>query len=118
MQLNKHDVGYTSFFDKKRTSFPQINIRMGMMECKRQGVHKLFSSNGTKQAYSKFNFPSNMPIRLAITLRKDCAERSEAIVLRKTGGRQNEVLLRTLKRTRLAQRVHVSTKKMTRGVNY
>jgi len=35
---------------------------MGMMECKRQGVHKLFSSNGTKQAYSKFNFPSNMPI--------------------------------------------------------
>ena len=45
---------------------------MGMMECKRQGVHKLFSSNGTKQAYSKFNFPSNMPIRLATTLRKDC----------------------------------------------
>ena len=43
-----------------------------MMECKRQGVHKLFSSNGTKQAYSKFNFPSNMPIRLATTLRKDC----------------------------------------------
>ena len=27
------------------------------------------------------------------------AERSEAIVLRKTGGRQNVVLLRTLKRT-------------------
>ena len=45
---------------------------MGMMECKRRGVHKLFSSNGTKQAYSKFNFPSNMPIRLATTLRKDC----------------------------------------------
>ena len=60
------------FFDKKRTNFPQINIRMGMMECKRQGVHKLFSSNGTKQAYSKFNFPSNMPIRLATTLRKVC----------------------------------------------
>ena len=30
------------------------------------------------------------------------AERSEAMVLRKTGGRQNVVLLRTLKRTRLA----------------
>ena len=34
------------------------------------------------------------------------AERSEAIVLRKSGGRQNVVLLRTLKRTRLAKRVH------------
>ena len=45
---------------------------MGMMECKIQGVHKLFSSNGTKQVCSKFNFPSNMPIRLATTLRKDC----------------------------------------------
>ena len=45
---------------------------MGMMECKRHRVHKLFSSNRTKQAYSKFNFPSNMPIRLATTLRKDC----------------------------------------------
>ena len=33
------------------------------------------------------------------------------------GGRQNEVLLRTLKRTRLAQRVHAQ-KKTTRGVNY
>ena len=44
---------------------------MGMMECKRQGVHKLFSSNGTKQAYSKFNFPSNMPICLATTLEKN-----------------------------------------------
>ena len=30
------------------------------------------------------------------------AERSEAMVPRKTGGRQNVVLLRTLKRTRLA----------------
>ena len=30
------------------------------------------------------------------------AKQSEAIVLRKTGGRQNVVLLRTLKRTRLA----------------
>ena len=30
------------------------------------------------------------------------AERSEAMVQRKTGGRQNVVLLRTLKRTRLA----------------
>ena len=30
------------------------------------------------------------------------AEQSEAMVLRKTGGRQNVVLLRTLKRTRLA----------------
>ena len=41
------------------------------------------------------------------------AERSEAIVLRKTGGRQNEVLLRTLKRTRLAQRVHVCFNKFS-----
>ena len=31
------------------------------------------------------------------------AERSEVIVLRKKGGRQNEVLLHTLKRTGLAQ---------------
>ena len=44
---------------------------MGMMECKRHGVHKLFSPNRTKQAYSKFNFPSNMPIRLATTLSKE-----------------------------------------------
>ena len=43
-----------------------------MMECKRHGVHKLFSPNRMKQAYSKFNFPSNMPICLATTLRKDC----------------------------------------------
>ena len=35
------------------------------------------------------------------------AERSEAFVLRKTGGRQNVVQLRTLKRTRLASREHV-----------
>ena len=34
------------------------------------------------------------------------------------GGRQNEVLLRTLKRTRLAQRVHACLEKTTRGVNY
>ena len=33
------------------------------------------------------------------------AKRSEAIVLRKTGGRQNEVLVRTLKRTRLSPQV-------------
>ena len=33
---------------------------------------------------------------------KIMAKRSEAMVLRKTGGRQNVVLLRTLKRTRLA----------------
>ena len=35
------------------------------------------------------------------------AERSEAFVLRNTGGRQNVVQLRTLKRTRLASREHV-----------
>ena len=38
---------------------------------------------------------------------KIMAERSEAFVLRKTGGRQNVVQLRTLKRTRLASREHV-----------
>ena len=45
---------------------------MVMMECKRHGVHKLFSPNRRIQAYFKLNFPSNMPIRLATTLRKDC----------------------------------------------
>ena len=35
------------------------------------------------------------------------AERSKAMVLRKTGGRQNVVLLCTLKRTRLAKRGHI-----------
>ena len=71
MQLYTHNVGNTSFLQQKANKLTQANIHIVMMECKRHGVHKLFSLNRTKQAYSKFNFPSNMPIRLATTLRKD-----------------------------------------------
>ena len=46
------------------------------------------------------------------------AERSEAFVLRKTGGRQNVVQLRTLKRTRLASREHVGWKHRQLGYTY
>ena len=50
-------------------------------------------------------FQASAYLFASIRLRKLCpllAERSEAMVQRKTGGRQNVVLLRTLKRTRLA----------------
>ena len=52
---------------------------------------------------------TNILWKIIVDKKKDIimAERSEAFVLRKTGGRQNVVQLRTLKRTRLASREHV-----------
>ena len=57
---------------KSEQAYPKFIYAWVWWNAKDTGVHKLFSSNRTKQAYSKFNFPSNMPIRLATTLRKDC----------------------------------------------
>ena len=49
--------------------------------------------------YKKAFFKAQSCTRIIIII---MAKRSEAMVLRKTGGRQNVLLLRTLKRTRLA----------------
>ena len=72
-------------------------------------AHAQASAGSLPAELSRVDFPRKFQENPR-TLRSDYGRAQRGDRTAEDGGRQNEVLLRTLKRTRLAQRVHLKIK--------